>query len=119
MGKPISHQLDVYGAWIHLARDRAEWRALKKRTGLKLQRVESLGLTMRFHESDGGIHLPVFIDVDALEGAGLVEIIAHEAAHLSGMLLDTCGASYDGESEPFAYLVGFIAAWLWSGCQKR
>jgi hypothetical protein len=119
MSKPISHQLDIYGAWIHLACTRAEWKQLKRRHNLDVVKPESLGLTMRFHKADGEIHLPVFLDIGKLEGAGLVEIIAHEAAHLSGMLFDTIDASYDGESEPFAYLVGFIAAWLWNGCQDR
>lgn len=31
MSKPRSHQLDIYGAWLHLATDRKAWRKLRRR----------------------------------------------------------------------------------------
>lgn len=44
-------------------------------------------------------------------------IAAHEATHAAGMLLDHIGQDYDGESEALAYLVGFIAAFVWGVCE--
>jgi hypothetical protein len=117
MGEALSHQLDVYGVWVHLATDRKQWKTLRKSSNLDLGKPESLGLTVRDHRTNGDVHFAVFIDRKALGEAGLVEIVAHEAAHLAGMLFDTIEAPYSGESEPFAYLVGWTTAWLWSGCQ--
>ena len=56
----------------------------------------------------------MWLDLKATEaGSDLVDLVAHEAAHAAGALLDHIGQAYDGNSEAFAYLVGFIAGWLW------
>lgn len=118
MSKPRSHQLDIYGAWLHLATDRKAWRKLRRRIdSLPTLEPGMLGLTSRDIGDDGSVNLSVFIDVKVQAGnpVGLTEILAHESAHAAGMLLDHIGQEYDGESEALAYLVGFVAAWLHEG----
>lgn len=109
----VHHQLDIYGVWLHVTRSRKAWRKLRTQQGLDLpKRIQSLGLTTRVLETDGTMHIAVYLHPD-LKDDGLVEIAAHEAAHLAGMLFDAIEASYDGQSEPFAYLVGWATSWLW------
>lgn len=109
----VHHQVDIYGAWLHCTRSRKAWREMRKEIDRRLpKRVESYGLTSHVVTRDGTVHLCVFLD-KRLDGAGLVEVSAHEAAHLAGMLLDGIEADYDGQSEPFAYLVGWATTWLW------
>lgn len=116
MTKARSHQLDIYGAWLHVARTERAWTKLRKRID-SLPDIDdgSLGFTAREVEDDGTTHLAVFLDAARLAGnhVGTAEIVAHEAAHAAGMLLDHIGQDYDGESEAFAYLVGWMAAWMW------
>ena len=112
-GRVVHHQLDVYGAWIHVTRSRKAMRAMRKTYGVKIpKKLEVLGLTAHASDRDGSMHFAVFLDKQ-LDGAGLIEIVAHESAHLAGMLLDSIEAEYDGRSEPFAYLVGWATSWLW------
>lgn len=109
----VHHQLDVYGVWLHVTRSKKAWRALRDTPGIDVpKKIQSLGLTTRVSERDGTMHFAVYLHRD-LEGAGLVEITAHEAAHLAGLLLDAVGQPYNGESESFAYLVGWATSWLW------
>lgn len=118
MSKVRSHQLDIYGAWLHLATTPKQWRRHGDLIDSLRETADgALGFTSRDVTDDGGIHLSVYIDARRLADneVGLTEIIAHEAAHAAGMLLDHIGQDYDGESEALAYLVGFIAAWIRSG----
>lgn len=110
----VHHQLDVYGAWLHVTRSKKQWRAWRKELHLELPRkIESLGLTTRATDPrDGLMHFCVFID-KRLSDTGLVEIVAHEATHMAGLLLDAIDTSYDGLSEPHAYLVGWATAFIW------
>lgn len=80
----------------------------------------AIGFTSRDTGDDGSLHVSVFIDTARLADnpQGLTEMLAHEATHAGGMLLDAIGQEYDGESEALAYLVGFIAAWLWQTCAE-
>lgn len=110
-----SHQLDIYGAWIHLTTTPEGWAALRRR-GLDLPDLGgSLGMTSRDPGRDGNVNLAVYLDMARLGGnpAGLIEILAHEAFHVAGMLLDALDEEYDGQSEAMAYLVGWTSAWLW------
>ena len=119
MGRPVSHQLDIYGTWLHVATDRKAWSSLRRRID-SLAAIEryAIGFTSHDVDDDGQTHLSVFIHVDRLRGnpQGLTEIVAHEAAHAAGLLLDHIGQNYDGESEALGYLVGFIAAYVWGVC---
>lgn len=119
MPKPRSRQIDVYGAWLHLARDRDEWSRLQRRIDSLADIADgALGFTSRDIGDDGSVNLSVYLDMEQLADnpVGMTEILAHEATHAAGMLLDHIGQEYDGESEALAYLVGFIAAWLHAGC---
>jgi hypothetical protein len=110
------HVLDIYGAHLHLATTRREWSGLRRRID-SLPELHGIGMTSRDITDDGGIHLSVFLDMNLLADnpGAQVEIISHEATHAAGMLLDEIGQEYNGQSEALAYLVGFIAAWLWTG----
>lgn len=113
-----SKQLDIYGVWLHITTDRKGWTRLCKRIDSLDKEPIGLGYTSRDVEDDGNIHISMYIDAAKHVGnpQGLVEILAHEAAHAAGMLLDFLGQEYDGQSEAFAYLVGFIAATAWDVC---
>jgi hypothetical protein len=115
----IHKQLDIYGVWLHLARNRREYASLRRYHDMPTSSLESLGQTARTCETDGTVHLCMYLDVKRLGfgSAGFVEILTHEATHAGAMLLDHVGQEYDGESEALAYLVGFIAAWCWEGCE--
>lgn len=118
MTKLHSHQLDIYGAWLHLATTPKQWR----RHGDLIDSLPeidngAIGFTSRDITDDGAVHLSIYVDAGRLADnpAGLTEIIAHESTHAGGMLLDHIGQDYNGESEALAYLVGFIAGWIRSG----
>lgn len=118
MAEALSHQIDVYGARIHLARNKGEWKRLKKSTGLNLSKIGSIGLTEKFTDpKTGQVDFAVYVDVKSQTRAELLDVCAHEAAHVSGLMLDHIDTPYDGTSEPLAYLVGWVTAWLWSGCE--
>lgn len=84
----------------------------------------SAGMCQDFHLGDGSDGLPeyhVVMCVDkrvlAHKSAGphdQIRLIAHEATHAAGMILDRLGHSYDGVDEPLAYLVGHLTQWAWS-----
>jgi hypothetical protein len=119
VSKLISHHLDVYGAKLYLARERDEWTRLKKQTGFKLDKIDSVGLTQLILDRETGqVHFCVFIDVRNHPKGELIQTCAHEAAHIAGMMLDHIDTDYDGHSEPFAYLVGWTTTWLWEHVRK-
>lgn len=117
-----SHQLDVYGAWLHLATTEQAWRKLRRRLpSLDKEPPDSQGaVSFTVETSENGkhtAHLPIWLNTTAVDAqAELVDLIAHESTHAAAALLDHIGQEYDGGSEALAYLVGFIAAWLWDGC---
>jgi hypothetical protein len=114
------HVLDVYDAELHLATTEREWARLVRRFEGTLEPDDCNGVgttTLVLDRERFRPHLVIWVDLtthgdDAL---GLVTTCAHEAAHAAGMLLDHIRQSYDGESEAFAYLVGWITRWLIEG----
>lgn len=109
-----SHQLDVYGMWVHVATRQKDWRRIRKAVSHTIQKnVDSVGLTVRTRDSDGVFHLVVFIAADRLGPAGLVEVCAHEAAHVATMLFDEIGQKVSWKSEPYAYLTGWATSFIW------
>lgn len=122
MAKYRHRTLDIYDAELYLATDLQQWRNLRRSVdALDLDKIPGAnGLTdLQVEQTNDGRnvpHIPVFIDVAALtDPALLVNTCAHEAAHVSGLLLDHLGQEA-GNSEAHAYLVGWVAAWLWQGC---
>jgi hypothetical protein len=123
VSKPISHQLDIYGAWLHVATDRKAWRALRhKLPTLEKEPAAAGRVDLTIHTADSGRdtpHVSIWIDVSqATDQADLVDTIAHESAHAAGAVLDHVGQAYDANSEALAYLVGWIAGWLWRACAE-
>lgn len=118
MSKPVSHQLDVYGAWVHVARTRGEWALLRRRVrSLDPKPSDSAGATTHVQwTSDKGrtvSHWVVWVDVDAaLDAHDMLDTVAHEATHVAAGLLEHIGQA-GGDSEALAYLVGWTTAWLW------
>jgi hypothetical protein len=113
-----SHVLDIYGAHLHVATNHEQWKALRGRVKKLPKQADSLGLTcIRTMVTPDDRHIPVLaFYVDALahreDVVELVDTCAHEAAHGAGMLLDHIGQPYAGTPEHHAYLVGWLARWL-------
>lgn len=115
-----THTLDIYGADLYLGTSAKDWKKLRKR-GLPVDEnaPEAAGLSQfaTFHPDDGGLTKPVVIlwlDLAAHRTVGdLVDTIAHEAAHAAGQLLEHVGHTPRGTDEPMAYLVGWLARWMW------
>lgn len=116
MAEPISHQIDVYSAWVHLARNRKEWKALKKHTGLKIGKVTAGGQVVTRVGDDSNPHFFVYIAAEYHTELELVDTCAHEATHVAHRLFEFINEEHE-DSEPFAYLVGWVTAWLWTECQ--
>lgn len=115
MGKPITHQLDVYDCGLNLALDRRAARTLSQRYGLDYQEViEAVGSTSHavhtvLHQSQ---HI-VWLDLRAIRACAdpdseLVNTCAHEASHVADNI---AGGGLTGEGR--AYLIGWVTAWLW------
>jgi hypothetical protein len=118
--KPTHHQIEVYGAELHIATSLKAWAKLRKRIDSLDEEPGGLGFTsLDLHESELGAtwpHLSIFVDLAAHgdDQPMLVNTCAHEAAHAAGLLLDHIGEQYGGRSEAHAYLVGAIAASIWA-----
>jgi hypothetical protein len=115
----LERQIDVYGAFLYLARSAADVGLARERfPGIhELDHAMVGGTTPILDTEDplAGFHVIVYIDVAANQTRPgvLINTIAHESAHAAGMILDHFGQPYDGDSEAHAYLVGWIAEWLW------
>ena len=120
MSKHHTHVLDIYNVHLHAVTTRKAWAKLRKDMP-HLDENPGLGHTHLFEwiPNDGTLperHVALYIDVKAHrdDHAELINTCAHEATHAAGMILDQIKARYDGNSEPFAYLVGWLTAWLWN-----
>lgn len=122
MGKPRSHLLDVYDCWLHVATDRRQFAQFRRKYGkTKIEPAPpgEFGCTNRFRvQPADGIsvnHFLVFLDVAAHKGNSrdLLNTTVHEATHAAAQILDSTAAEYDGGSEPLAWLVAWVAGWLW------
>ena len=63
-------------------------------------------------------HIWIWVDAGDVrhraDQAELVDTIAHEAVHVAGNILERCAIEQQASNgEPFAYLVGWVSAWLW------
>lgn len=122
MGKPRSHLLDVYDCWVHVATDRRQLATLRQQYGPKSipkQDEAWFGGTTQFRVEpiDGPDinHYVVYIDIASHRGNGaeIVNTCAHEATHAAALILDATSTEYDGNSEPLAWLVGWLTRWIW------
>jgi hypothetical protein len=116
-----THTLDIYGTDLHLATTKAGWRRLAKRVKGATSKTppEDLGSSTfaTRHPANGGPVRPTLILwVHATRHdttAGLVDTIAHEAAHAASHLMEYVGHDNRGTDEPSAYLTGWLAGWMW------
>lgn len=120
----LSHTLDIYGVQLHLATDRRDWAALRRRLPYLQKTPDSLGIShfATWHPADGAPpvpHLAIWINAAHLELHDLIDTAAHEAAHGASQILHWTGHDFrgiDGTDEPHAYLVGWLTAWIYKGC---
>lgn len=118
----VTHLLDVYSVWLHVVTSPAAWaRHADRIDSLPAEVPNSLGYTSSDIDAGGQglagqLHVSFYLDLPAHKGllSALVETVAHEAAHGAGMILDHYEETYTGTSEAHAYLVGWLAQWLWS-----
>lgn len=113
MGNPRSHLLDVYDCWLHVAVTEQDWAKLAKR--YDLTDLDSMGACVLFTDASKANqpHVAIYVD-SATMGTKRVDLIAHEATHAAAQILDHIEQRADRhDSEALAYLVGFIARWLW------
>lgn len=112
-----THHLDIYGVDVHLATSRRDWSTLRRRFDF-LERDDTeryLGLTV-YATRNGGKRYLFFWIAPELEGAQLVGTCAHEASHAAGRILASIGHTVDETDEPHAYLIEWLARWLWEHC---
>lgn len=125
MSKPVSHFLDIYSAWLHLAPDEKAWRKLRRELTSLAEDPGGLAYTsLDIFETDAGAqirHLSVFVNVAAHAGreVALVETVAHEADHVASLLFGEYDIEIRARDEPHAYLVGWVAQWLWKNLPGR
>ena len=112
------HVLDVYGTTLHLATTPKSLDKIRKQMPGAVEDIGAIGGTCTVLEHhDGGAttyHVVFWVDFAAHDGDALrlVNTAAHEAAHGAGFLFDHIGQSYGGDSEAFAYLVGWLTEWI-------
>lgn len=107
-----THALDIYGVHIALATSKRDWKQLREGYDFMGRRPRTQGMAT-FHKG----HLVLWVDVNCHESTGdLVDTIAHEAVHGARQILDW--VEYHGCDEPFAYLVGWLARFMWDGVSQ-
>jgi hypothetical protein len=111
MAGPRSHLLDIYDVQLHAATTKRQWNNLR-RTHHQIPKLGRVcAYTTFFGDGKRGI-LVFYLDA-RMKPDRLVQFAAHEATHGAGLLFDEMAATYNGESEPFAWLVGWLTRWLW------
>lgn len=116
---PLHHRLDVYGTELHAAFGSRAWAALRRRNP-DLPRFSGLGLTHDSLEAATGVqHVWVLIDLAQpvhADPGQRADTVAHEASHVAAAIFARNGIPIGSPvDEPFAYLVGWVAGWLWRG----
>lgn len=116
MSKPRSHHLDIYDCWLHLATTPKEWRRLQREYDLT-DDIDCAGHAQLFVDTEHGNqpHVALWINpAAAKDQRALLDTIAHEATHTAAQLLDHIGQRTDRhDSEALAYLVGWVASWVY------
>lgn len=117
----VVYRLDTYGAWLYLARSRAELAGLRRKMSMDAISSAEYGasyLVERDKAGNPGPFLVMYVDVEKHDGhAQLVDTIAHETMHTCLSLFERIGEKAIADCEPLAYLAGFIAAWAFDHCQ--
>lgn len=108
--------VEPYGATLHLATSKKQWKRLSKTYagGLHKSGRQALGSSTLLLSERGDAVLVVWVDVRAHRDAReLMRTAVHEAVHASAALLEQVHQPYDSTSEALAYLVDWMSAWLW------
>ena len=108
----IHHRLDIYSIDIYLARTTKEWAQLRRKMpDRELGRVPAeKARTTHLHYDDTIIF---WIKSERIDQLNVIADCAHEATHAAGFLYKAMGQKQDARQEPFAYLVGWLTAWLY------
>lgn len=115
--------LDLYYADFRLVTSKKSWRKLNRQIPVG-DPPTSAGYTIRLTDQETARqHVTVWVDLGWHDKhpdsqAELLRTCIHEATHAAAMVLDGIGQAYDGSSEPLAYLVEWIASWLWAAAQQ-
>jgi hypothetical protein len=123
----VHHLLDVYGAELHLAVDKASWRAIRRIVDEMDEDVPDAAGQVQFFQwevADTGRTIPHYVIWLHLEGAfndrDLVDTVAHEALHVGHCILEHAGVQEKGNMEALAYLTGWLTGWMWEHvCRSR
>ena len=115
MSKSVSHTLDVYGDTLHLATTKAQARRLARKYEVDPKGItNAIGSTTTVqHSRTVENHILIWLNLAAINerpkpDRELIDTIAHEAAHAADYI-----AERGLNDEARAYLVGWIAGWLW------
>jgi hypothetical protein len=123
VSKPTSHLLDIYDCWIHLATDKRQLATLRRSYGKnKVPTLDQgqFGCLLSFREQRTDRpdinHYVIYLDValHRQDAGQLIDTVVHECTHLATGILDSVGAGYDSDSEPLAWLLGWLARWVWT-----
>jgi hypothetical protein len=110
------HRLDIYDHQLHLATTDKAWKRLCKDIDSLDPEPNAWGYTgSDLDTKTDTFHVSIYIGHEAVKAGGgqLVNTIAHEAAHAASLIHRHIGAKVRGIDEPHAYLVGWIAGWIW------
>jgi len=123
-GAPLrrAKRLDPYGVQLHLSFDEEEWKRIGRFYHLNdwEDGPEGGGRTEDSWDDVMNVyHVIVYVELVKRTDAYIINTISHEAVHAAGMVLSHSGQDYDGMTEAFAYLVGFIAEYVWEQWQKE
>lgn len=117
MSKPISHQMDVYSCWLHLATDKQAARTLARRYEQDYSAIiDGSGTSTDVHDVVENVrHYIIWLDPTISTERRRIETIAHEASHVAGWIVGQCGLE---GTEARAYLVGWISQWIWENVTR-
>ena len=117
MGKTVSHRIDIYGNTLHLATDKRSVATLRRRFDGAFTSdaiTDGIGSTTPVrHGRTGETHIVLWLDLARIGEQSnpereLIDTIAHEASHAADEI-----ATRGLDNEARAYLVGWIAGWMW------
>ena len=126
--KTQNNKIDIYGVDLYIVYSESEYKKLTTKINNQLKDTQTLNYpsntvaaTGYFLPSDAmGSPVVIFaVNMGTFTRLQLVNISAHEATHAAGFILEGIDAEYNGDSEPFAYLVAWLTAWLYEQISQK
>lgn len=108
------HTLDIYGVELHVVTSRAEWNAMRRRIrgGVVIEPLPNPVGSGYTHSVQAGSRVVCATYLRATDAPReLVDTCAHEATHVAAFVYESIEDTPAGE--PHAYLVGWLAGWLY------